>query len=92
MLALSQYELASPSVAAEGTCVPLTWLLAVAGWCNARLVFVPIPLPVKEIEVGLLFALLVTVTAPVRVPEVVGVNRTVMVQEALTAKVEQLLV
>src|SRR5436853_244340 len=45
------------------------------------LVVAPIPLPDSEIAVGLLLALLVTVTAPVRVPAVVGVNRTVTVQD-----------
>jgi hypothetical protein len=50
------------------------------------------PLPVSAITVGLLLAVLVMVTAPVRVPEVAGRNVTVTVQEAPTATVEQLLV
>ena len=56
------------------------------------LVSLPMPLPVRAIVVGLLLALLVIVTLPVRVPDVVGVNLTVTVQEAPTARVEQLLV
>src|SRR5258706_8933263 len=56
------------------------------------LVLVPMPLPDKAIDVGLLLALLVILTAPVRAPEVVGVNLTVTVQEAPTARLEQLLV
>src|SRR5258705_3518628 len=56
------------------------------------LVLVPMPLPDKAIDVGLLLALLVILTAPVRAPEVVGVNLTVTVQEAPTVRLEQLLV
>src|SRR5258705_10625357 len=56
------------------------------------LVLVPMPVPDRAIDVGLLLALLVMVTAPVRAPEVVGVNRTVTVQDAPTARVAQLLV
>src|SRR3954471_24288959 len=56
------------------------------------LVVVPMPLPDSEIAVGLLLALLVIVTAPVRVPAVVGVNRTVTAHEAPTARLEQVLV
>jgi hypothetical protein len=42
--------------------------------------------------VGLLLALLVTVSVPVRLPAAVGVNVTVTVHEALTASVPQLFV
>ena len=72
--------------------MPLTWLLADAGLPSAMLVSVPMPLPVRAIDVGLLLALLVRVTAPVRVPDVVGRNVTCTVQEAPTARVEQLFV
>src|SRR5258705_7685938 len=56
------------------------------------LVLVPMPVPDRAIDVGLLLALLVMLTAPVRAPEVVGVNRTVTVQDAPTARVEQVFV
>ena len=72
--------------------MPLTWLLAEAGFPRARLVSVPMPLPVREIEVGLLLALLVTVTPPARAPDAVGRNVTVTVQDAPTATVAQLFV
>ena len=71
---------------------PLTWLLAVAGRPRAMLVVVPMPLPDRAIDVGLLLALLVIVTAPVRAPDVVGVNFTVTVQDAPTASVAQVFV
>jgi hypothetical protein len=83
---------ASPSVAVVAAWVAFTWLLAVAGRPAATLVLVPMPLPERAMVVGLLLALLVMVTAPVRVPDVVGVNETVTVQEAPTARVEQLFV
>ena len=70
----------------------MTWLLAEAALPRAMLVSVPMPLPVREIDVGLLLALLVNVTAPVRVPETVGLNVTVTVQDAPTARVVQLFV
>src|SRR5690349_7958985 len=50
------------------------------------------PLPDSEIAVGLLLALLVMLTEPVRLPDVVGVNPTVTVHDAPTASVPQLLV
>src|SRR5580704_13476816 len=50
------------------------------------------PLPLSPTAVGLLLALLVTVRVPVRVPDVVGVNETVTVQEPPTAMLVQLLV
>src|SRR4051794_27539506 len=56
------------------------------------LVVLPMPLPVSAIAVGLLLALLVRVTLPVRVPDDVGLKVTVTVQEASTARDEQLLV
>lgn len=70
----------------------MAWLLADAGLPSAMLVSAPMPLPAREIDVGLLLALLVSVTAPVRVPDAVGVNVTVTVQDAPTARVAQLLV
>src|SRR2546430_14206055 len=74
-----------------GVCVPLTWLLALAGVCRAILVLLSIPLPDKETVVGLLLALLVRVSVPVRAPDAVGVKVTVTVQDAPTARVVQLL-
>src|SRR5690349_7241546 len=56
------------------------------------LVVLPTPLPDRETVTGLLLALPVIVTAPVRVPEAVGVNRTVTVHDAFTARVPQVLV
>src|SRR3954469_14042543 len=56
------------------------------------LVGAPTPLPVSGMLVGLLLALLVRVTAPVRVPELVGVNFTVTEQDAPTVRVAQVLV
>src|SRR3982751_1568512 len=56
------------------------------------LVFVPMPLPERPIVTGLLLALPVRVTAPVRVPDAVGVNLTVTVQDAPTARVAHVLV
>src|SRR2546421_3681231 len=56
------------------------------------LVSVPMPLPDRGIASGLLLALPVRVTAPVRVPDAAGVNFTVTVQEAPTARVEQVFV
>ncbi len=53
---------------------------------------VPIPLPDREIEVGLLLALLVKVTPPARAPDAVGRKVTVTVQDAPTARVVQLFV
>ena len=67
-------------------------LLAVIGWLSARLVVLLMPLPERLTLSGLLLALLVTVSVPVFVPPVVGVNDTVAVQEPLTAMLEQLLV
>jgi hypothetical protein len=91
-LVLSQYVLASPSVESVAVCAPFTWLLAVAGRPNATLVLVPIPLPDKATVVGLLLALLVTVRVPDRLPDAVGRNVTVTVQDAPTAIDEQLFV
>src|SRR5689334_2313712 len=56
------------------------------------LVVLPMPLPVSAITVGLLLALPVSVTLPVRVPAEVGLKVTVTVHEAPTAIDEQLLV
>src|SRR5437867_4134385 len=50
------------------------------------------PLPDRAITTGLLLALPVMVTEPVRAPAAVGLNVTETVQEAPTASVEQLLV
>src|SRR5690348_7966612 len=50
------------------------------------------PEPVSPTVSGLLLALLVTVSVPVRVPPVVGVNLTDTVQEAPTATLVQLFV
>src|SRR3954469_19816337 len=55
-------------------------------------VVVPMPLPVRAMVAGLLLALPVRVTLPVRVPDEVGLKVTVTVQEAPTASDEQLLV
>jgi hypothetical protein len=63
-----------------------TELLAEVGWFSATFVVVPMPLPDKEMVVGLFTALLVTVTDPVRAPAAVGVNVTLMVQLAPTAR------
>ena len=90
--ALSQYVLASPSVAVEAACVELTWLLAVAGRPAAMLVLLLMPLPVRAMAVGLLLALLAIEMLPVREPPVVGLKLTVTVQEAPTAREVQLLV
>ena len=49
--------------------------LAVAGRPAAMLVVVPMPLPDRATVVGLLLALLVTVSVPVRVPDAVGRER-----------------
>ena len=46
---------------------------------------VPAPVPDSAITVGLLVALLVSVTEPVRVPEVVGLKTTFTVHEAPAA-------
>jgi hypothetical protein len=70
----------------------LTELLAVTGRPSAMLVVVPMPLPDSATVVGLLLALLVTVSVPVRLPATVGVNATLTVQEPPTAMVEQLFV
>jgi hypothetical protein len=56
------------------------------------LVLGPMPLPDRPIVVGLLLALLVTVTEPVRPPSAVGRNVTETAQDAPTASVPQLLV
>src|ERR1035438_156187 len=56
------------------------------------LVVLPMPLPLRVTVVGLLLALLVTVRVPARVPDAVGLNVTVTVQEPLTATLVQLLV
>src|ERR1039458_4710787 len=56
------------------------------------LVVLPMPLPLRETVVGLLLALLVTVRVPVRLPDAVGLNVTVTVQEPPTAMLVQLLV
>src|ERR1700754_3162053 len=89
LLALSQYVLASPSVTVDAACVPLTWVDAVAGRPAATLVAEPIPLPLRATVNGLLPA---RARLPVRVPEAVGRNVTVTVQEAPTARDPQLLV
>src|SRR3984885_4009798 len=59
---------------------------------RARLVVAPMPLPVRLTVAGLLLALLVTVSVPVRVPDAVGLNVTFTVQELPVATLEQLLV
>src|ERR1700733_13526847 len=59
---------------------------------GARLVVAPMPLPVRLTVAGLLLALLVTVSVPVRVPDAVGLNVTFTVQELPAATLEQLLV
>ena len=56
------------------------------------LVLLSMPEPDSPMVVGLLLALLVTVSEPVRVPPVVGVKVTVTAQDAPTAMVPQLLV
>ncbi|MFC0526222.1 hypothetical protein [Phytohabitans kaempferiae] len=71
-MALSQYVLALPSVTRAAPVEPLAWLLADAGLPAAMLVLAPVPLPERPTEVGLLLALLVIVTVPVRFPSAVG--------------------
>src|SRR5579863_8332155 len=66
--------------------------LAEAGWPAAMSVVLPMPLPLRATAVGLLLALLVTVSEPVRAPAAVGLNDTVTAQEPPTAIVPQLLV
>src|ERR1700722_621757 len=66
--------------------------LAEAGWLSAMFVFPSMPAPLRPTVVGLLLALLVTVSVPVRVPPAVGLNATVTVHDPLTATLEQLLV
>jgi hypothetical protein len=66
--------------------------LADAGWPAARLVLLPIPFPLSAAVLGLLFALLVTVSVPVLAPDAVGSNLTVTVHELPTATVVQLFV
>src|SRR5258708_1789989 len=56
------------------------------------LVLLPMPLPLRATVVGLLLALLVTVTVPERAPDAVGLNETLTVQEPPTAMLAQLLV
>lgn len=87
----SQYVDASGSVRFEAT-YGLLLELADAGRPAATLVVLSMPLPVRATTVGLLLALLVTVRFPLRDPPVVGLKPTVTVQEAPTARVEQLLV
>ena len=55
-------------------------------------VVLSMPVPLSAAVVGLLLALLVTVSVPVRAPPAVGLNVTFTVQEALTAMLVQLLV
>jgi hypothetical protein len=81
-----------PSLAIAASKAELSSLLAVIGWLSAMLVVLLMPFPVRLTVVGLLLALLVTVSVPVRVPPAVGVNETVTVQEPLTAMLPQLLV
>src|ERR1700684_3898408 len=59
---------------------------------RARVVVAAMPLPVRLTVAGLLWALLVTVSVPVRVPDAVGLNVTFTVQELPAATLEQLLV
>src|SRR5260370_26922089 len=55
------------------------------------LVVLPMPVPLRATVVGLLLALLVTVSVPVRAPAAVGLNETVTAQEPPTATLPQLL-
>ena len=66
--------------------------LAVAALPAAMLVLLSMPEPDRPTVVGLLLALLVTVSVPVRAPPTVGVKVTVTAQDAPTATVAQLLV
>ena len=68
---------------------------SLVGLFNARLraAVVPAPVPVSATETGLLLALLAMVSAPLRVPDAVGVKVTLTVQEPSAAMDEpQLLV
>ena len=74
-----------PSAALTGAYI---WVnpLDEAGWFRARLVFTgPAPVPVSATVAGLFDALLAMVRLPVRVPDAVGVNVTLTVQEAPAA-------
>ena len=75
----------------EATYWPLDEL-AEAGWPAARLVVLSSPVPLSATVVGLLLALLVTVSVPVRAPAAMGLNDTVTAQEPPTAMAPQLLV
>jgi hypothetical protein len=62
------------------------WLDSAVGLPAARLTDVPpAPVPVSATVVGLLVALLVIVSAPVRVPDAVGRKLTLAVQDAPAA-------
>jgi len=63
-------------------------VLALAGFPAARFVDESTPDPDRDRTVGLLVALLATDTVPERMPDVVGVNPTVTVQLAFTARLD----
>jgi hypothetical protein len=86
LFVLSQYVDAFPSTARFGVKLLLTDPLAVAVLLRATLVVESTACPEREIDVGLFTALLVTVTEPVRLPMAVGVNVTLILQLALTAR------
>jgi hypothetical protein len=85
LFVLSQYVDAFPSVAFDGGKPPAE-PLAVAVLFSATFVDESIACPESEIVVGLFVALLKIVTEPVRPPAAVGVNVTLIVQLALTAR------
>src|SRR3954447_1862879 len=93
LLALSQYVFWSASVVLEDGYTSL-WLDSLVGLPAARLVgVVPAPVPDSATVAGLLVALLVIVSEPVRVPDAVGRKLTLTVQEAPAAiEVPQVLV
>jgi hypothetical protein len=77
---LSQYVLELPSFASAATYVWVK-LLALIGWLSARLVVEVTPVPLSATDNALPGALLVTVSAPVSGPPVVGANFTLAVHE-----------
>ena len=85
LFVLSQYVDALPSLAFDGG-KPPTEPLAVAVLLSATFVDESTACPESEIVVGLFTALLVIVTEPVRPPAAVGLNVTVTVQLAPTAR------
>jgi hypothetical protein len=69
-----------------GVCAPLTFPLELVVFPSATFVEESMAFPERVIVVGLLTALLVIVTEPLRAPEAVGLKLTVTVQLAPTAR------